>query len=99
LKICFRKPIDYEKIFARILEREREKEMNTDFTIDELANLHLALITRQRVIREQWIPNTSDSNDVTRLTVEADALEKLGRKVCAAQLSKEMGFEIQPVEA
>lgn len=73
--------------------------MDTVFTIEELNKMHLGLITRERVIREQWIPCTKDSNDVNRLMKEADFLAALGRKVCAAQISKELGFEIPPVGA
>ncbi len=68
-----------------------------DFTIDELNRIHLALITRERVIREQWIPNTTGSSAVQRLMDEASALDVLQKKVCAAQLSKELGFTIEPL--
>jgi hypothetical protein len=71
--------------------------MNPDFTIDELNSIHLALITRERVIREQWIPNTTGGGAIQRLMDEAAALDVLQKKVCAAQLSKELGFTIEPV--
>ncbi len=70
-----------------------------DFTIDELNHIHLSLITRERVIREQWIPNTTGASAIERLKNEADALDVLQKKVCAAQLSKELGFTIEPLYA
>jgi len=82
--------------WSRILTREREKKMN-DFTIDELNSIHLSLITRERVIREEWIPNTTGASAIQRLMDEADAIDRLQKKVCAAQLSKELGFTIEPV--
>ncbi len=71
--------------------------MITDFTIDELDMLHRSLITRERIIRDQYIPCTSDSEDVKRLTDDANATRTLARKVCAAKLSKELGFHIAPI--
>lgn len=70
--------------------------MNPEFSIDELKMIHLAMISRERIIREDRIPDERDSVKVAALTAEADALRSLGRKACAAQLSKELGFEIQP---
>ncbi len=71
--------------------------MITDFTIDELDMLHRALITRERILRDEWIPYTIDSEDVKRLTNDANATRTLARKVCAAKLSKELGFIINPI--
>lgn len=65
-----------------------------EFTTDDLKNMHLGLITRERVIRDQWIPATRDKNEALALMVEADSLASLGRKVCAAQLSMELGFYV-----
>jgi len=68
-----------------------------DFTIEQLDMIHSSLITRERVIREQWIPNTTGSSAVQRLMDEASALDVLQKKVCAAKLSKELGFYIEPI--
>ncbi len=73
--------------------------MNTDFTIEELSRMQLSLITRERVIREQWIPNTTDASEVQELTAEADAIDTLSKKVCAAKLSKELGFYVEPLRS
>ena len=88
--------VDSVKKSGRILTRERENTMN-DFTIDELNSIHLSLITRERVIREQWIPNTTGASDIQSLMDEADALGRLQKKVCAAKLSKQFGFTVEPV--
>ena len=71
--------------------------MITDFTIDELDMMHRSLITRERILRDEWIPCTSDSEDVKRLVDDANATRTLARKVCAAKLSKELGFHIDPI--
>lgn len=71
--------------------------MNTEFTIEELNNIHLALIAKERVLRENWIPHEKSFAKKESLTQEANRLRTLCMKVCAAQLSKELGFEIKPV--
>ena len=73
--------------------------MNADFTIEELDTIHLSLITRERVIRKEWIPCKSFADRVEDLTAEADALRALSLKVCAAKLSKELGFDIGAIPA
>jgi hypothetical protein len=71
--------------------------MNTDFTIDELDMMHRSLITRERILRDQYIPHAKDSADAERLTADANAMRNLAYKVCAAKLSKELGFCIDPI--
>lgn len=71
--------------------------MNHDFTIAELDALHLAVITRERVIREQWIQTARNPTEKDSMTAEADALDALSKKVCAAKLTKELGFYVQPI--
>ena len=66
-----------------------------DLTASELGHIHLSLCTRERVIREEWIPNSTVEKN--KLLAEADELQRLAHKVCAAQLSKELGFYIRPV--
>jgi hypothetical protein len=72
--------------------------MNPDFTIEELKAIHLSVITRQRVLREDWIPSERDTVRKNSLIAQADLLDAIGKKVCAAQVSKELGFYIEPLE-
>lgn len=71
--------------------------MNHDFTVSELDAMHLAVITRCRVLREQWIPIEIDTTKKEVMIAELHSLDKLSMKVCAAKLSKELGFYIEPV--
>ncbi len=71
--------------------------MNTDFTIAELDMLHRSLITRERILRDHYIPHAKDSADAERLTAEANTMRNLSHKVCAAKLSKELGFCVDPI--
>lgn len=68
-----------------------------DLTASELGHIHLSLCTRERVIREKWIHSTNSTVEKNELLAEADELQRLAHKVCAAQLSKELGFYIRPV--
>lgn len=80
-------------------EKEREKEMKKvhEFSVDELKMLHLSVIRSERIIRRDYIPMERDASKVASLTDEADALNALGKKVCAAQLSLELGFYVEPL--
>lgn len=71
--------------------------MNHDFTIAELDILHLAVITRERVIREKWLQTARDAAEKDSMIAEADALDVLSKKVCAAKLTKELGFYVEPI--
>lgn len=71
--------------------------MNPEFTIDELKHIHLSLISKERILREDRIPHERDIARKERMVQEADEIRTLSRKVCAAQLSKELGFEIEPL--
>lgn len=73
--------------------------MNPEFTIEELKKIHLALISRERLLVERWIPIERDSDKKESMMQEAVGLGILAKKVCAAQLSKELGFEIPPLGA
>ena len=57
-----------------------------DFTIAELDAIHMALITRERVIREDLIPICADK--VESLTVEADDIRRLSLKVCSIKFDR-----------
>jgi len=70
-----------------------------DFTIAELELIHSSIITREHKIRRDWIDNNPNAEEVSKYTAEADALRSLSMKVCAAKLSKELGFYIEPVSA
>ena len=65
-----------------------------EFSIEDFKSMHLSLITRERMIRSQWIPLERDPVKRDRLVAEADALDALQKRVCAAQLSLELGFYI-----
>jgi hypothetical protein len=83
--------------FTRIQKQEREKEM--ELTIKELQAIHSALITRERILRDNFIPACEGTSRVEELKTELDLLPGLRSRICAAQLSKELGFEISPVGA
>lgn len=67
-----------------------------DLTVKQLWLVQLSLITRERVIREQWEPSVQDQDTKKELLAEADDLQILQRKFCAAKLSKELGFHVEP---
>lgn len=71
--------------------------MNHEFTLAELNALHLAVITRERVIRESWIQTAVNTAEKDSMMAEADALDTLSKKVCAAKLTKELGFYVRPI--
>lgn len=83
-----------ETLFILCGYNNMDATMNADFTIEELDLIHISLITRQRVIRDRRIPNAIDIERKNALIVEANALANLRSKVCAAKLSKELGFDI-----
>ena len=68
-----------------------------ELSINELSTIHAALITRQRVLRDDFIPACEGTSRVEALRAELAAIPNLAARVCAAQLSLELGFEIQPV--
>jgi len=69
------------------------------FTIKELDIIHSALITRERTVREKWLPHTPDTDkNKASLLEEMSMIEDLGRKVCCAKLSLELGFHIDHEE-
>ena len=70
-----------------------------EFSVDELKVLHLSVIRSERILRRDYIPAERNPVRVRSLTAEADALDALGKKVCAAQLSKEFGFYVEPLPA
>lgn len=65
-----------------------------EFSIDDLKMMHRALITRERVIRDHWIPSERDTDKRNLLVAEADAIDALQKRVCAAQVSLELGFYV-----
>jgi hypothetical protein len=68
-----------------------------DFTIEELDLIHGSLITRENKIRKDWIDGNKNTEEVAKYTEEVKRLRSLSAKVCAASLSKELGFYIEPV--
>lgn len=68
-----------------------------NLTAEELDTIHAALIMRERILREDWIPSWSnDSNRVAELQKQLDSIPALRSKVCCAKLSLELGFEVGP---
>jgi hypothetical protein len=68
-----------------------------DFTIAELDTIHLSLITREHKIRRDWIDDNDNMEEVKKYTDEAKTLRSLSNRVCAAMLSKKLGFHIEPL--
>jgi len=68
-----------------------------DFTIAELDTIHLSLITREHKIRRDWIDDNDNMEAVKKYTDEAKTLRSLSNRVCAAMLSKKLGFHIEPL--
>lgn len=69
------------------------------FTIKELDIIHSALITRERTVREKWLPHTTDTDkNKASMLEELGMMEDLSRKVCCAKLSLELGFHIDHEE-
>jgi hypothetical protein len=66
--------------------------MNTDFSADELDSMHISMVTRERVIREQWMP-IANANEKQSWLEEADFLKELQKKVCEAALSKRYNID------
>ena len=89
--------VDAKKNFGIMLTKKERMKMNPEFTIEELKMMHLSLISRERVLRKDYIPHERDAIKQNALVAEADAVRTLGRKVCAAQLSMELGFYIEPL--
>jgi negative regulator of sigma E activity len=70
--------------------------MNADFTIEELDSMHISMVTRERVIREQWISIAKDDNEKQSMLKEADFLKELQKKVCEATLNKRYNIDFSP---
>jgi hypothetical protein len=68
-----------------------------DFTIAELDLIHASLITREHRLRKVWIENNKNVEEVNKYTEEVKRLRGLSAKVCAAKLSRELGFYVEPV--
>ena len=67
-----------------------------DFTTEELDLIHGSLITRENRLRE-WITGNNNAEKVKKYTEEAKILRSLSHRVCAAMLSKKLGFYIEPL--
>lgn len=68
-----------------------------DFTIAELDLIHGSLITRENKIRRDWIDGNNNAEEVKKYTEEVKVLRSLSNRVCAAMLSKKLGFHIEPL--
>lgn len=68
-----------------------------DFTIEELDTIHISLISRENKIRRDWIDGNDNVAEVEKYTEEAKTLRSLSNRVCAAMLSKKLGFHIEPL--
>ena len=68
-----------------------------DFTIAELDLIHGSLITRENRLRKVWITGNKNTEEVAKYTEEVKRLRSLSAKVCAAKLSRELGFYVEPV--
>ena len=68
-----------------------------DFTIEELDTIHISLISRENKIRRDWIDGNDNVAEVEKYTEEAKILRSLSNRVCAAMLSKKLGFYIEPL--
>ena len=67
-----------------------------DLTIEELDLIHGSLITRENRLRK-WITGNKNTEEVAKYTEEVKILRSLGNRVCAAMLSKKLGFYIEPL--
>ena len=70
-----------------------------ELTIQELNAIHSALITRERILQSDFIPACEGTSRVEALRAELAMIPGLRSRVCAAKLSLELGFDIQPVTA
>lgn len=71
--------------------------MNPTLNAAQLEVIHAALITRQRIVREDYIPVYPEGS-VRReeLVRELAMIESIIPQVVYAQLSQQMGFVISP---
>jgi hypothetical protein len=61
-------------------------------SVEELNAIHGALVTRERVIREDWIPAWGeDTKRAEELRKEADLINALRSRVCNAKIEAELG--------
>lgn len=68
-----------------------------ELTITELDTIHAALITRERILRDDWIPAWEGTVRAEALKAELAVIPGLRSRMCAAKLSLELGFTIDPV--
>ena len=68
-----------------------------DFTMEELDAIHLSLVTRDHKITKDWIENNKNIEEVKKYTAEVNMLRNLRNKVCAAKLSRQLGFYVEPL--
>ena len=65
------------------------------FNVEELGLIHGALVSRERILREDWIPAWGeDTQRGQELQKEADAIHRLRSVVCSAKISLELGIPL-----